>query len=387
MADYAAPMGSLQPISRRALLAGLAPLTLAACDRSSRNSEDTVPPATQPSSTGATGTSGTATSSTSATGTPTGDAYFPPVDGEWETISAAEAGYTEDGLAALLDMVGASNSASFVLLQDGRIVAEQYWMGTSADSTHDVASVQKSFSSTLIGLARDRGLLTLDDPVTGHLGAGWTRASAADEAKITVRHLLTMTSGLDERSLTMKNEPGAVWEYNTVAYQKTRWVLEAAAGTDINTLSQDWLFDAIGLHNASAWAPRTPTTSDAVGDELWALNLTAREMARFGLFAMRNGNWEGEQITDPAWFSEAWTPAPMKRDYGYLWWLLGKGHLGRRGAPDDFVAALGAQDQKIYVVPSTGLVMARQGDAANDVTSAESDFDTRLVIALGRARA
>lgn len=375
-------MDSQPPISRRVLLAGLAPLALAACDRSSRRAEDTVAPATEPSS-----TTGSTASSSSVAGTTASDDYFPPVGGEWETMSATEAGYTEDGLAELLDMVGASNSASFVLLQDGRIVAERYWMDASADTTHEVASVQKSFSSTLIGLARDRGLLTLDDPVTDHLGPGWTNASAAEEAKITVRHLLTMTSGLDERRLTATHEPGAVWEYNTDAYQKLRHVLEAAAGTDINTLSQEWLFHAIGVRNSTAWAPRSPIDTDAVGDELWALSLTAREMARFGLFAMRNGNWNGEQITDPGWFAEAWASSPAKRDYGYLWWLLGKGHLGRRGAPDDFVAALGAQDQKIYVIPSAGLVLARQGLAANDVTAAQSDFDTRLVVALGRARA
>ena len=379
-------MSSWQPISRRTLLAGLAPLALAACDRSSRRGEDTVAPAPEPSSTTGSIPSSTSTS-TSAAGSTTGDAYFPPVEGQWETVSAAEAGYTESGLAALLEMVGAANSRTFVLLSEGRIVAEQYWNGADADTAQDIASAQKSVISTLIGLARDQGLLTLDDPVTGHIGPGWTNASPSEEAKITVRHLLTMTSGLDERRLTVAHEPGAVWEYNTDAYQKLRRVLEAVAGTDVNRLSQEWLFDAIGVRNTAAWAPRPGGVTDAVGDPAWALNVTAREMARFGLFAMHNGNWNGEQITDPGWFAEAWTSLPVKRDYGYLWWLLGKGRLGRRGTPEDLVAALGAQDQKIYVIPSTGLVLSRQGLAANDVTSSQSDFDTRLLAALSKARA
>ena len=113
----------------------------------------------------------------------------------------------------------------------------------------------------------------------------------------------------------------------------------------------------------------------------------ARDMARFGLFALRNGVWSGEQITDPGWFAEAWSSTPLKRDYGYLWWLLGKGAFGRRGAPTDLVAALGAQDQKIYVVPSLGLVLARQGLAAGEIVPAGSDFDVELVAALMRARA
>jgi hypothetical protein len=109
-------------------------------------------------------------------------------------------------------------------------------------------------------------------------------------------------------------------------------------------------------------------------------------MARFGLLAMRNGEWGGEQITDPGWFAEAWTPTSLKRDYGYLWWLLGRGHLAKRGAPADMVAALGAQDQKIYVAPGQGLVLTRQGKAANNLAAAESDFDTALVTALAAAR-
>ena len=122
-ANYAAPMSSPSPISRRTLLAGLAPLVVVACDRSSRRSADTVAPATQaPGSTGnTTGETGADTSTTGATTSV--DGYFPPDSGEWETVRAAAAGYTEAGLAALLEMVGAANSASFVLLADGRIVA------------------------------------------------------------------------------------------------------------------------------------------------------------------------------------------------------------------------------------------------------------------------
>ena len=320
-----------------------------------------------------------------STTVPVATDYFPPLAGEWATVSAAEAGFTEAGLAEVLALVERSNSQSFVLTIDGRIVAEQYWQGADATTRRDIASAQKSVTSTLVGLARDRGLLTLDQTVTSILGAGWSAAAAADEALITVRHLLTMTSGLDPVTLQRTRAPGTVWEYNTDAYQKLRPVLEAVTGTDINTLSGDWLFAELGI-DAQSWYPR-PAAKDALGNVIWGLNITAREMVRFGLLAMRGGQWAGNQLTAPDWFAEAWTAIPQKADYGYLWWLLGKGRLGRRGAPADLVAALGAQDQKIYVIPSTGLVLARQGGAADDVTAAESDFDTALILALGRARA
>jgi len=311
----------------------------------------------------------------------------PPPTGEWATTTATDAGFSESGLADVVQMVADSNSTTFTILHQGRLVTEQYWAGATADTTRDVASVQKSVTSTLIGLARQLGLLSLDDPVSDYLEPGWTRATRAEEGAITIRHLLTMTSGLDDRTLRATDAPGTVWAYNTEAYQKLRRVLEAAADTDINSLSGDWLFDAIGIDNSTAWAPRPIGAPDAAGDALWGLSLRAREMARFGLFAMRNGNWGGAQITDPGWFGEAWTAIPQARDYGYLWWLLGKGRLGRGGGIDDLVAALGAQDQKIYVMPSIDLVVTRQGSAGRDVTQAVSDFDARLLLALKNARA
>lgn len=382
-------------VSRRRLLAGLAGVVAggaAACNGNDRGGPTASPPPTA-GSTETTGWPGTSTGATigptapptpSSTGT-----YFPPATGGWETATAAETGFTADGLAAVVDLVGAANSQSLVILHNGRMVTEQYWMGATADTTRDLASCQKSVTSTLVGLARDRRLLRLDDPVSQYLPAGWTAATTEREAAITIRHLLTMTSGLDERTLRAAAAPGTVWEYNTAAYQKLRRVLEAAADTDINSLCSEWLFDPLHIDRPTAWAERPggDRTADAVGDRHWGLNLAARDMARFGLFAMHNGVWDGEQITAPGWFAEAWASLPVKRDYGYLWWLLGKGALGRRGAPADLVAALGAQDQKIYVLPSAGLVLARQGDAAAEVAEAGSDFDAQLIAALLAARA
>lgn len=355
---------------------------VAACSDTKRSGGSAEPTATD-----ATTPTVPATDATGSTGSDGAADYVPAPGGEWDTTTAAVAGFTEDGLADVVQLVADSNSSTFVILHGGRIVTEQYWMGATADTTTDVASVQKSFTSTLVGLARDKGLLALDDPVSQYLEPGWTNATPAQEGAITIRHLLTMTSGLDERTLKATAEAGVRWEYNTVAYQKLRHVLEAAAGTDINALSGEWLFEAIGIQNPTAWAPRPTGDADATGAELWGLSLRAREMARFGLFAMRNGNWAGEQITDPGWFAEAWTTIPQARDYGYLWWLFGQGQLGGRRAPEDMVAALGAQDQKIYVVPSLDLVVTRQGLAANDASLAVSDFDTRLLMALGAARA
>ncbi len=310
------------------------------------------------------------------------DAYFPPTDGGvWETVEPSSAGFSESGLDALRQVVEDNRSSSFTIVVAGRLVVEWYFMGAKSSTRTDVASVQKSVTSTLVGLARDRGLLQLDDLVSDHLTAGWSKATPAQEEQITLRHLLTHSSGLEPDTLEWVAPPGTLFAYNTEAYQKLRSVLEESSGMYIYAFSREWLFDAIGVEGE--WVDRGEV--DPLGAPLWGLELSALDMARYGLFAAREGRWSGAQITSPGWFAEAWTPSATKADYGLLWWLQGRGKLHGK-APADLVSALGARDQKIYVVPSLDLVVTRQGLAAGTQTEAESDFDLVLLKAVTEAR-
>jgi CubicO group peptidase (beta-lactamase class C family) len=286
-----------------------------------------------------------------------------------------------------VDVVGRSNSRTFIMLSGGRILTEAYWGGAETTSTMDVASCQKSVMSSLVGIAVDRGMLALEDPVSIYLGDAWSNAAVEDEQQITVLHLLTMTSGLDVRRLTKAAEPGAIWAYNTDAYQKLRPVVEVATGMGIDTLTRQWILGPIGASAGAQWAERSNAAPDATGAIPWGLKLTVRDMARYGLLVQRSGTWGDEQIVPATWLEQALSPIPQKADYGYLWWLLGRGHLAQAGAPEDMVAALGALDQKIYVVPSADLVVARQGLAAGGGSDSESDFDTALIKVILAARA
>ncbi|HRH01016.1 MAG TPA: serine hydrolase [Polyangiaceae bacterium] len=362
-------------LGRRDVVAGLSAVTalgLLGCGKSDAPDE--------PADAGA-GPTPTPTGST-PTPPPGGD-YFPPNDSDvWETADAAATGWSASGLDALVKVVEANKSSSFMMLADGRVLLERYFLTATAATRTDVASVQKSFTSTLAGLARDRKLLTFDDKVSDHLPAGWSKAAPADEARITLRHLMTHASGLDPNTLAKVAEPGARFDYNTNAYQKLRAVLEKVSAKDINALSREWLFDAIGVRGT--WVNRGLV--DPVGAAIWGLELSARDMARFGLLATRGGAWSGKAVTAAGWFSEAWTPSATKADYGLLWWLQGRGTLKGK-APADLASALGAKDQKIYVVPSMKLVVTRQGLAAGTAEEAESDFDRVLLKAIADARA
>ena len=319
--------------------------------------------------------------------------YFPPDGADWERIAPADAGWDAAGLEAALDFAGSRKSTGVVVLLGGKILAERNWdpeklegagrfgFRKTADgrSIEDVASVQKSVTSALVGIALKKGLVTLDDTVTQHLGPGWSKASPQQEASIELRHIITMTSGLTER-LAYEAAPGEKWRYNTAAYQRTVHVLGKAAGLTPNELTERWLTGRVGMKE-SRWIER-PAMAGMLG-----FASTARDLARFGLMVLAGGKWQRETIVDNPDYLVAMHQSSQELNpaYGYLWWLNGKPFVranGSRGkslnpeAPDDMVAALGALGRKVYVVPSMDLVVTRTG--ANPEQRDEANFDREL---------
>lgn len=386
----ATAIGRRRLLSGAALLAGAA--ALGACRRA-----DPAPPGGNPASSNpdppATGPSGTLPAAGGGAGgtsvdAPTGAGYVPPASGTWETVTPADTGWTPAGLDELEAYVMAHNSTSLVVVAGGRILREVYADGVTAETPREIASCQKSVVSTLVGQAVDRGLLGLDDPVSDHLAPGWTAATPEQERAITIRHLLSMTSGLDQDTLTVADPPGTRWRYNTTAYQKLRPVLEAVTGQGIDDLTRSWLWTPIGVSSASRWSERRgagPLARDATGSQLWSLDMTARDMARFGLLVQRHGGWSADEVVPGAWLDQALAPSQdLNRGYGFLWWL-GRG-MGK-GVPDDLVAALGALDQMIVVVPSLDVVLVRQGGAGLETSQNTSSFQAEVVNRLVQARA
>ncbi len=308
-------------------------------------------------------------------------------DGQWAPADPGAAGWSAAAIAELADFVGTRNSSTLIVLAGGRILTERYWGTAGPTTVQDIASCQKSVVSTLVGAAVDRKLLRIDDAVSTYLPAGWTNATPAQEGAITIRQLLTMTSGLDQSTLEVVAPPGTKWAYNTTAYQKLHAVVASAAAKDIEVVTRDWLWDPIGVSDLSVWVPRPGNgiyALDATGARLWGLNMTARDMARFGLLVQRKGSWDGRDVVPSTWFDLALAPSQdLNPDYGFLWWLL----FGqRRGVPSDLVAALGLGDQKIYVCPSLDVVVTRQGSTAGAASETSSDFDTELLGRLVAAR-
>lgn len=327
-------------------------------------------------------------SSDDAPETPTEAMYFPPLTGNtWETKSVADLQWDQSAVQPLLDYLELKHSKSFMILVDGRIVMENYFNGHTADSPWYWASAGKTLTSALTGIAGQEGLLSVNDKVNTYLGT-WTSATAAQEDQILVKHLLTMTSGLQDAGnddcvspecLTYLAAPGTRWAYDNV-YVKLQDVVASAAGTTWNDYSNTKLKDKIGM--TGSWIQ----TGDL--SVYWS---TTRSMARFGLLMLNNGNWDTQQVINQNYCHTATNPAQqINKAYGYLWWINGEssfhlpqsqlefpGSIIPSGASDMYMA-LGKNDQKIYVIPSKKMVVVRMGDAADAETAALSDFDDVL---------
>jgi CubicO group peptidase (beta-lactamase class C family) len=277
---------------------------------------------------------------------------FPPLEGDdWPTATAADAGWNAGRLDDALTFAGDRNSTAVIILWRGRIIAERYWRGWDRHTAASVASVQKSVVSLLAGIAIEREHVRIDDPVSRHLGAGWSKAPADAEVRITIRNLLTMTSGLND-DLTLAAEPGIVWYYNTPAYYRVKSVLEITTGLTMNELTRAWLSERIGWQDSS-WLGASAIGPPPEGQ----LRSSARDLARFGLLVLAGGRWDGQPVlADTAYLAASLNPSQtLNPAYGYLWWLNGTdrfllpGPRARGGegpliptAPADLVAALGA---------------------------------------------
>jgi CubicO group peptidase (beta-lactamase class C family) len=309
--------------------------------------------------------------------------YFPPGAGSWAEVSVAEAGLNAEKLEQALRYAEEQKSSGMVILYQGRLVAERNWQiseygsfssmvaGKTDDGRfiEDVASVQKSVVSMLCGIAQGKGLLNLAASVQDYLGKGWSKAPDKAEQAITVRHLLTMTSGLTT-ALEFEQPAGTKFKYNTQAYSRLHRVLEVASGMKFDVLTKDWLTDPIGM-NESRWVARKRAGGAGVNARGFAT--TARDLARMGVFVLANGQWDGKDVLGNSdYLQKALNPSQqLNRNYGFLWWLNTEKNAVP-AAPADMVMAKGAGIRRVYVVPSLDLVVTRIGNIP------EKDFDKKF---------
>lgn len=314
--------------------------------------------------------------------------YFPPSGtAEWQSLSPSSLGWNVSAIPALTTMLEENGTRAFILLKDGKIVMEYYFgnniAGTapfSATSNWYWASAGKTLTAFIVGKAMEEGYLSISDRSSAYLGEGWTSLTKAQEDAITIRHQITMTTGLDDgvadnhsfapADLIYKAPAGTRWAYHNAPYSILENVITNATGGNFSSYFRSVLGDKIGMDGQWLW----------VGNDNVFFS-TARSMARFGLLMLNSGDWDGRVIMkDKTYFAEMInTSQTNNKSYGYLWWLNGKESFmvpGLQtlfpgsitpGAPSDMYSGMGKNGQYLCIVPSQKLVLVRMGESPDAV--------------------
>lgn len=307
--------------------------------------------------------------------------YFPPIGSDvWDTVSPQSIGWCEDQIQPLYNYLDSNNTKAFIVLKDGKIVIEKYFGTFTRDSSWYWASAGKTLTAFCIGIANQEGKLKLDDTTSKFLGKGWTSMTQAQEGKVTIRHQLTMTSGMidtgvffdctSKACLKYKADAGSRWAYHNSPYTLLDSVLESATGTDLNAFVNTKIKNSTGMTGFFF--------KSGFNNVFYS---TPRSMARFGLLLLNKGKWQTQLILDDSNYFKSMISSSqsLNPSYGYLTWLNGRSSYMLPGlqqvftgflcpdAPDDMYAALGKNGQFIDVVPSQKLVFIRMGNAPSTV--------------------
>jgi len=311
-----------------------------------------------------------------------------------DTPAATPTSWNAAALADVVSYVQGQKTTGFLIIQDGKTIAEHNWPlpddpasqtfktnfvhGASYDGAlkEDVASQQKSLIALLVGIGIDKGLIDISAPVSKYIGSRWSKATPEQEGRITVLNLLEMNSGLNE-DLTYDDAAGTKFFYNTPAYAFLKPLLEKASGQSLTILSQLW-FTKVGDMHSTGWEQRPAAFSD-VGNPT-GLVTTPRDLALMGQIVLDGGvKKSGARLISQEQLAAILTPTKTNPAYGRLWWLNGSAETVNVGpnsprrsgqfieaAPRDMIAAMGAMDRKLFVVPTMKLIVVRMGQAAPD---------------------
>jgi CubicO group peptidase (beta-lactamase class C family) len=309
--------------------------------------------------------------------------YFPPLAGNtWETTSPGSLGWCTDRIDSLYNFLQQKNTKAFIVLKDGRIVLEQYFGTFTQDSSWYWASAGKTITAYLVGKAKEQGHLSLSDTSSKYLGQGWTSCTLQQEDQITIRHQLTMTTGLDDGTgdvyctdppcLQYLAPAGTRWAYHNAPYTLLESVLTNATSQNINVYTQNVLKNQTGM--TGIWL---------TVDYNNVFYSKPRSMARYGILLQNRFKWNNTILLNDQQFITDMlnTSQDLNYAYGYLTWLNGRGSYMvpssqikipgsyAPSAPLDMFAAIGKNGQILSVAPSRGLVMVIMGDdpAAGDV--------------------
>lgn len=340
---------------------------------------------------------------------PQGPYRVPPVTGDgWSTASLSKVGMDEKPINELLTLLSQPNEHdinSLLVVKDGKLVFETYYPGDdpaltdtisftptnfNRDTKHCLASTTKSFTSIMFGIAVDQGKISDVDEKLFTSFPEYAELSDPLKDQITLRQMLTMTSGLawDEESYPytdsrnnilamahsldpvryelekpLTTKPGESWFYNSGTVNLLGAVINRKTGTPLADYAAENLFKPLGITDYR-WQPFPNAPQMAFASSF--LHLRPRDMAKVGQMMLQKGMWNGKQVVSAQWVNES-TKASVQvpvdygagfqnTGYGYLWW---RGTF-TKGNTHTYYSA-GAGGQFIFIMPSINTVIVMTG--------------------------
>jgi CubicO group peptidase (beta-lactamase class C family) len=337
------------------------------------------------------------------------DTYYPPPEsqGGWRWLANPEEVRALGGMdPGVLDRVEqmqgflhGGESWAVAIIRHGYLVREFATFNVLVPTRFDVWSCTKTFTGTAWGLLLDdsrQGRLPegrqidLASPAYAFIPEGYPLSDPRKE-RITIGHLLTMTSGIAGESFgvagiptatgdgpfehalgrrpnrygrwvdTLAAEPGTRWDYSDPAFAHLALAFNHVTGQEIAAAMAARVFEPVGMEGVS-WDVQGG--SGALGPHTNAhtgLHVSARDLARFGYLALHQGRWHDRQVLPGWWMAMATQPSQeLNPSYGYTWWVNTTGSRWP-GLPRDAFACSGYRSNRCYVVPSLDLVVARVG--------------------------
>jgi CubicO group peptidase (beta-lactamase class C family) len=277
------------------------------------------------------------------------------------------------------------HSIAYLVIKNDSIRFEKYWEGYDSAKLSGSFSMAKTFVSIMAGIAIDEGKIkSIDQPVADFL----PEFKSGENSKVTIRHLLTMSSGLnwDESyanplsktteayygndlhkviaDLKVVDPPGKIFKYLSGNTQVLAFVLKKATGKTLSEYASEKLWKPMGADHAALW---NLDKADGMEKAYCCFYSNARDFARFGKLYLNKGKWGDRQLVSEKYVEASLKPADLKYDngqknscYGFSWWLLPnyKGH--------SVFYARGILGQYIIVVPDLKMIVVRLGKKRAD---------------------
>jgi len=249
---------------------------------------------------------------------------------------------------------------SFMLARDGAVAAEGWWSPYRPDRVHMLHSVTKAFTSTGVGLALDEKLFSLDDRVVDFFPDHLPPTVSENLAAMTVRHLLTQTSGHDRGvsgsvwrriptswineflKIPVPHKPGTRFQYSSATSFMLSAIVTRTSGSSLHDYLKPRLFEPLGMDSVK-W----DVGPEGINPGGNGASATSGDLLKFAVLHAADGIWKGSRILPEGWVEGASTPV-SGNPYGYHWWV-------KPGAPGFF--AFGAFGQYAFVIPQWRLAL------------------------------